>query len=529
MSFAKTYSAQPSVLGAKIIDVEIDISKGLNALSIVGLGDKSVEEAKDRISSAIKNSGFKSPKQSNHKVVFSLAPADLRKEGPVFDLAMALVYLLANEEIIFKSENKLFLGELSLDGRLRKITGVLPAVVEAKKRGFTEIFLPKDNAEEAALISGISIFGATSLNEVIEHLTFNQTNRDQIEKNSPNNRFAQNKKLITEQPVTPIVKHSNEFEIDFADIIGQDSAKRGLEIAAAGGHNIAMYGPPGTGKTMLAKAFAGVLPELSFEEIIEITSIHSVSGILRDNLISSPPIRSPHHTASYVSLVGGGTIPKPGEVTLAHRGVLFLDEFPEFDKKVLETLRQPLEDREISISRARGSITFPANFILIAAMNPCPCGNKGSKIKDCICRAADLLKYQRKISGPIMDRIDMWVEVSQIKHEELSGQSSPPKINWLIKERINQARLKQKKRFSLSKKKIQTNSEMNAKDLNQLVKLTPEAKQILDNFAAKLGLSARAYHRVIKLAQTITDLNNQENINRENILEALQYRPKSIE
>lgn len=506
MSFAKTYSAQPSVLGAKIIDVEVDISKGLNAFAVVGLGDKSVDESKDRMSSAIKNSGFKSPKQCNQKVVISLAPADLRKEGPVFDLAMAIAYLSATEEIFFDSENKIFLGELSLDGQLRKISGVLPAVAEAKRRGFTEFYLPKENAREAALISDIKIFGALNLKEVVNHLI------DETKK-------------ISHQPQTKIENYGEENEIDFKDIVGQESAKRGLEIAAAGGHNIAMYGPPGTGKTMLAKAFSGVLPPLSFEEIIEITGIHSVAGTLKGDLVGHPPVRAPHHTASYVALVGGGTNPKPGEVTLAHRGVLFLDEFPEFDKKVLETLRQPLEDREISISRARGSITFPANFILIAAMNPCPCGNHGSKTKECICRAVDLLKYQRKISGPIMDRIDMWVEVSQINHAELSGQkNSSVKDNPIIRERIFNARAKQEERFSRIKKSIKTNSEMNSKDISNLINLSKEVKETLDKSAAKLSLSARAYHRTIKLARTIADLEQKEDIEMPHILEALRYR-----
>jgi len=510
MSFAKTYSAQPSVLGAKIIDVEVDISKGLNAFTVVGLGDKSVEESKDRMASAIKNSGFKSPKQSNQKVVISLAPADLRKEGPVFDLAMAMAYLLANEEIFFESENKLFLGELSLDGQLRRISGVLPAVAEAKRRGFTEVYLPKDNAREAALISDVSIFGAESLEEIVGHFSIKESK-------------------IKSQSKTQTERLEIENNIDFSDVVGQEGAKRGLEIAAAGGHNIAMYGPPGTGKTMLAKAFSGILPPLSFEEVIEITSIHSVAGTLKGDLVSTPPVRSPHHTASYVSLVGGGSIPKPGEVTLAHRGVLFLDEFPEFDKKVLETLRQPLEEREISISRARGSITFPANFILIAAMNPCPCGNYGSKTKECICRALDLLKYQRKISGPIMDRIDMWVEVSQINHTALSGQKSDGqnKQNPEIRNRISQARLKQKNRFVSLKRNIKTNSEMNSKDISNLIDLSKEVKDILDKSAVKLALSARAYHRVIKLARTIADLEQKENIELPHILEALQYRPKN--
>ncbi len=538
MSFAKTYSAQSSVLGAKIIDVEVDISKGLNAFTIVGLGDKSVEEAKDRMSSAVKNSGFKSPKQCNQKVVISLAPADLKKEGPVFDLAMAITYLCANEELNFDPSRKIFLGELSLDGQLRKISGVLPAVAEAKRQGFTEIYLPKENASEAALISDILIFGANNLTDIINHLV-NQTDtkkisdepeyfEDKIIANDEiKNHFCKNTNKLIPQTKTVIKYPDEENEIDFSDIIGQEGAKRGLEIAAAGGHNIAMYGPPGTGKTMLAKAFSGILPSLSFDEIIEITSIHSVAGTLKGDLVSTPPIRAPHHTASYVSLVGGGVIPKPGEVTLAHRGVLFLDEFPEFDKKVLETLRQPLEEREISISRARGSITFPANFILIAAMNPCPCGNHGSKSKECICRAIDILKYQRKISGPIMDRIDMWVEVSQINHSELSGRKNTTKTNQKIKEKVLQARNKQKERFSKLKKKIKTNSEMSAKDISNTIELSNEVKNVLDQSAVKLDLSARAYHRIIKLARTIADLDSKIEIELPHILEALQYRPKN--
>jgi magnesium chelatase family protein len=382
-------------------------------------------------------------------------------------------------------------------------------VAEAKRYGFTEIYLPKENAREAALISDIEIFGVNNLEEVIEHLK-------EVTK-------------IASQPRTLIELNNDENETDFSDVVGQESAKRGLEIAAAGGHNIAMYGPPGTGKTMLAKAFSGILPPLNFEEIIEITGIHSVAGVLKGDLIAIPPVRSPHHTASYVSLVGGGTVPKPGEVTLAHRGVLFLDEFPEFDKKVLETLRQPLEEREISISRARGSITFPANFILIAAMNPCPCGNHGSKIKECVCRSIDILKYQRKISGPIMDRIDMWVEVSQINHVDLSGRRNGDqnKVNPKIREKIQRARLAQEKRFANLKKKIKTNSEMNSKDLTNLVDLAREVKDTLDKSAVKLGLSARAYHRVIKLARTIADLENQKDIALPHILEALQYRLKN--
>ena len=530
MSFAKTYSAQTVGLGAKIIDIEIDLSKGLNAFTIVGLPDKGVEESKDRVSASIKNSGYDSPKSKNQKVVVSLAPADIKKEGPVFDVAISLAYLLASQDIKFDYKEKLFLGELSLDGKLRKINGVLPIVAEAKAKGFKEVFLPKENANEAALISDINIYGAENLKEIINHLNIRVVNtksssfteNDFKNKNDIKNPTSK----LQIQPKTEIILEDEEISKDFSEIKGQETAKRGLEIAAAGGHNIAMYGPPGTGKTMLAKAFSYILPPLSFDEILEITSIHSVAGILKKDIISKPPVRSPHHTSSYVSLVGGGSTPKPGEVTLAHGGVLFLDEFPEFDKKVIESLREPLEEGEISISRAKGTQTFPANFILIAAMNPCPCGNFGSKNKECICKPTDLLRYQRKVSGPIIDRIDMWVEVSQINYDKLGEKESLKKESPEIKNRVIKAREIQKKRFEGLKGKIKTNSEMGAKDINKLSNLEDKAKEILNSSAKKLNLSARAYHRVIKLARTIADLENSQNIYTNHILEALQYRPK---
>ncbi len=519
MSFAKTSSAQTIGLGAKIIDVEIDLSKGLHSFTIVGLPDKGVEESRDRVSASIKNSGFTSPKSLNQKVVVSLAPADIKKEGPAFDVAISLAYLLASGEIEFDAKKILFLGELSLDGNLRRINGVLPIVAEAKSKGFQEVFLPTDNAKEAALVSDIKIYGANTLKEIIEHL-----NTKIINKKSGTST-AQPKK-IEQQSQTEIIVEDDELLIDFSEIKGQETAKRGLEIAAAGGHNIAMYGPPGTGKTMLAKAFAHILPSLSFDEILEITSIHSVAGVLKKDIITKSPVRAPHHTASYVSIVGGGAIPKPGEITLAHRGVLFLDEFPEFDRKVIETLREPLEESEISISRSRGTVTFPANFILIAAMNPCPCGNFGSKTKECICKPTDLLRYQRKISGPIIDRIDMWVEVSQINYEKLSEKETGKKETAEIKERVIKAREVQKERFAEAKRKIKTNSEMEAKDINKIAGLEDSAKEILNTSAKKLDLSARAYHRIIKLGRTIADLDESKTIKSQHILEALQYRPK---
>jgi len=518
VSFAKTFSAQTVGLGARIIDIEVDLSKGLNAFTIVGLPDKAVEEAKDRVSASIKNSGYDSPKSKNQKVVVSLAPADIKKEGPAFDVAISLAYLIASDDIKFDPKKKLFLGELSLDGNLRKINGVLPIIAEAKSRGFEEVFLPKDNAIEAALVSDINIYGAENLKEIIGHLN------EKIQKDNKG-KVLETKK-IPAQLQTEIIFENEELLIDMSEIKGQETAKRGLEIAAAGGHNIAMYGPPGTGKTMLAKAFSYILPPLSFDEILEITSIHSVAGILKNNTVTKPPVRSPHHTASYVSIVGGGATPKPGEVTLAHGGVLFLDEFPEFDRKVIETLREPLEEGEISISRAKGTYTFPANFILIAAMNPCPCGNFGSKTKECICKPTDLLRYQRKISGPIIDRIDMWVEVSQINYEKLGEKETDKKETPEMKIRIVKARKIQKERFEKAKRKIKTNSEMEAKDIGKIAELDNKAKEILNTSAKKLDLSARAYHRVIKLARTIADLDDSKAINSTHILEALQYRPK---
>jgi magnesium chelatase family protein len=520
MAVSKIYSAQATLLDAQIIDIEVDLSRGLHSFSIVGLADKSVDESKDRVGSAIKNSGWKSPKNKNQKVVVSLAPADVKKEGPLFDLPIALAYLLASDEIKADTEKRLFIGELSLDGKLRPIKGALPITQKAKLLGFKEIFLPIDNAEEAVSIKGINIFGAKTLLDVVKHINTKEVGEDEnaipheeIPKYIPKKK----KKII------------REIDIDFADIKGQESAKRGLEIAAAGGHNIIMYGPPGTGKTMLAKAFTHLLPTLSFDEMLEVTSIYSIGGMLNNGLIEHPPFRSPHHTASYVSLVGGGANLKPGEVTLAHRGVLFLDEFPEFDKKVLESMRQPLEDRQVTISRAKGSVKYPAHFILIATMNPCPCGNYGVKGKECICSAQNIEKYKRKLSGPIVDRIDLWVEVSKVEHDKLTDSRELHEKTGDKKARVEKARFIQENRYKKLKLKTKTNAELSPKDLVKNIILSDKVKETLNKSAKQLDLSARSYHRIIKLARTIADMEESPEINENHILEALQYRPKKYQ
>lgn len=513
--FSKIYTAQLRGLTPELVCIETDISKGLHSFSIIGLADKAVEEARDRINAAIKNSGFKAPAKGNKKIIIALAPAGLQKSGSHFDIALALSYLQANKDIKFDSEKKIFLGELSLDGQVQPIKGTLLITKLISDLGFTEIYVPEANAKEASLIRGVRVYGVKNLKDLIIHL-------------SPENSVSYEEKATVPRvslklsPPTKLSSKTKIPEIDFSDVRSQREAKRALIIAAAGGHNVSMVGTPGTGKSMLAKAFSGILPPLSFDEILETSGIHSAVGLTTKGLITEPPFRSPHHTSSYVSLIGGGSFPKPGEITLAHKGVLFLDEFPEFDKRVIESLRQPLEEHSIVVSRSKSTSTFPAHFILITAMNPCPCGYKNSTHKECVCGPAEQNRYRRKISGPIIDRIDVWVNVPEIKHETLL-EKNKEESSFDIKKIVEKARNIQANRFS--HEKIKTNSEMNSRLLEKYITLDNDSIKILNEAAKRLGLSARSYHRVIKLARTIADLDDQDNIATKHILEAIQYRP----
>ena len=490
-------------IDGNLVEVQTDITGGLPTFEIVGLPDTSVRESKERIRAAIKNSEIEFP---SRKIVINLAPASTKKEGTSYDLPIAIGILSALNEIIQENlENTIFIGELSLDGKINHINGVLPMCIEALNLGIKRVILPKSNEREAAVINDLEIIGVSNLKEVVDYL--NQIIK--IERTNIN--------------IMEIFYKKNTEGIDFSEVKGQENVKRALEIAAAGGHNCVLIGPPGSGKTMIARRIPTILPDLTFEEALEVTKIHSISGMLDNDIgiVTKRPFRSPHHTISPTSMIGGGKIPKPGEISLAHNGVLFLDEFPEFNRNTLEVLRGPLEDRNVTISRLYSKITYPSNFMLIASMNPCPCGYYGSTEKECQCSKLAIEKYLNRISGPLLDRIDLHVEVKPVKYQKLNSKIKTESSKQ-IKERVNNARSIQNKRYK--DLNIFSNSELTPQMTEKYCALNEECKKILELAFNKLGLSARAYSRILKVARTIADLDNKENIKKEHLLEAIQYR-----
>lgn len=488
-----------------LIEVEVDVAnRGLPLLTIVGLPDKAIGEAKERVKTAIVNSSFEMP---DSRITVNLAPADIPKEGSSFDLPIAVGILAASGMIDKQAlRNSLFIGELSLEGEIREVSGVLPVVLMARKMKVDDIFVPEKNAREACMVDDLAVYCAKTLADLVLHL-----NKQKI--------ISPSAHLFEDEG-----EQEEEYEFDFSEIKGQELAKRALEIAASGGHNIHLTGPPGAGKTMLSRAFPSILPSMDKEERLEVSKIYSIAGLITaQGFAISRPFRKPHHTISRIGLVGGGTNPSPGEISLAHRGVLFLDEFSEFPRSVLEALRQPLEDGTITISRAAGSLTFPAKFLLIAASNPCPCGYLGHPKKNCHCLPGMILRYKKKISGPLLDRIDLHVDVPPVEDDKLTS-TQEAESSDMIKKRVVEARARQKRRFKNGL--IKTNAEMKTKDIKISSKLSDEAIDLLKQAISRLALSARSYMRIIKLSQTIADLEKQKTIEAAHVAEALQYRAK---
>lgn len=502
---AKIFSGATVGLDSIPVEVEVDVAdRGLPSFTIVGLPDKAVEEAKERVRSAIKNSGAHFP---DTKITVNLAPADLPKEGPAYDLPIAIGLLVAGGQISGDFSETLIFGELSLDGSVRHTNGTLPLVLLAKEKGFARVFLPEVNAREAAVVTGVEIYPVKNISRLVLHV----------------------RKIALIKPQPPLefnkLKSSQDFMFDMRDVAGQEHAKRALEIAAAGGHNLFMHGVPGAGKTMLARAFASILPELTERESMEVTKIYSVSGNIPpgDSIIKHRPFRSPHHTSSRIGLIGGGSRPRPGEISLAHRGVLFLDEFPEFPRHVLESLRQPLEDGTVQISRAIGTTSYPAKFTLIAAANPCPCGYYGSSKRTCTCLPGHISRYRKRLSGPILDRIDLHVEVPEVVLEKLTAEEPTGEESRKIRLRVRTARRRQLTRFR--KTSLLTNSEMGSRDVHRYCHMRPEVKSLLTSATAHMGLTARSYFKAIKIARTIADLVGEVEISPSHMAESLQYRP----
>lgn len=507
---AKVLSCAIIGLEAHVVEVEVDINRGQPAFNLVGLPDAAVRESRDRVYSAIRNSGLKFP--GNKRITVNLAPADLRKEGPAYDLPIAVGILAASQQVWpDRLTGSLFIGELSLDGSTRHTKGILPMAALARSEGLTQIFVPEVDAEEAALLPDVEIYPVSCLSQLVAHLTG-------IKPIAP---YDLNVREVFQQDV--------HYAADFADIMGQEHVKRAIEVAVAGGHNVLMTGPPGAGKTLIAKSLPGIMPRMSVDEALEVTKIYSVAGMLPDDkpLIRNRPFRSPHHTISYAGLVGGGAWPRPGEISLAHRGVLFLDELPEFGDRLIEVLRQPLEGvpREVSISRASGTVTYPANFMLIAAQNPCPCGYFGDPVHPCSCSNAMVTRYQKKVSGPLMDRIDLVVDVTRIEYEKLTSlQRGEESVD--IRQRVETARARQASRFEDAA--MQCNADMGPSEVKRECGLDDVSQKLMKSAMAQMGLSARAFHRILKVSRTIADLAGDATIQPTHLAEALQYRPKLI-